>query len=230
MNEFILNYGQNGFLMALAMAPSIILGIIIYKKDVVEKEPLPLLIKLLFYGVLSVGIALLFELKAEDVFRLKNDVLGIFIKSFIFTALSEEGVKWLFLYFSCWRDKNFDYTYDAIVYAAFIALGFATVENVAFVMNHNQNFMVAIERGLITVPAHAFFGILSGYYLGLAKKYEQRLWVNKSRKALISSFVFPLLIHGLFDFTLYISTKANPVLPILLIIYLYITSIIKVTN
>ena len=46
MLDFIIKFGKTEFLILLAMLPGIILGIIVYKKDIVEKEPLKLLTEL----------------------------------------------------------------------------------------------------------------------------------------------------------------------------------------
>ena len=45
ISESLENNGRN-LLILLAMIPSIIIGIIVYKKDIVEKEPFSLLLKL----------------------------------------------------------------------------------------------------------------------------------------------------------------------------------------
>lgn len=232
MNNYILNYGIHSLYIMLALLPSIILGIIVYKKDLVEKEPVSMLIKLFLYGILSAGVALLIELNLESLFpnALNRDMINIFIRSFIIVAFTEELVKWAFNYISCYKNKEFNYTYDAIVYSVFIALGFATIENIIVILSNNGDFLLTIQRGLITVPAHAFFGVLSGYYIGKAKKYNNRGWYKKEKQYLMFSIIFPTLIHGLFDFLLFISNKTTMILPILLIIYLYITSYIKVSK
>lgn len=60
MANFIVNFGRTDILILFAMLPSIIIGFIIYKKDVIEKEPFILLVKLILFGVLSAGISLFF--------------------------------------------------------------------------------------------------------------------------------------------------------------------------
>lgn len=230
MTNFIMNYGKTDLLILLAMLPSIIIGFIIYKKDIIEKEPIRLLIKLFVFGMLSTGVALFLEIYAEKIFAfsLNPGVINVLFRSFIVISLSEELVKWLFTYVICWRDKNFNYTYDAIVYCVFISLGFATLENIIAVLSNDGGFALALQRGLITVPAHAFFGIISGYYMGLAKKCELRGWIRKSKKNLILSLILPVLIHGLFDSLLFMSSKLSLTLVTTLIIYLYFTSYSKV--
>lgn len=70
MVDFIVNFGKMDFLIILAMLPSIILGFIIYKKDVVEKEPVSLLIKLfLFGGCWLLALRYLLSFMVSECFR-----------------------------------------------------------------------------------------------------------------------------------------------------------------
>lgn len=230
MLDFIIKFGKTEFLILLAMLPGIILGIIVYKKDIVEKEPLKLLTKLLFYGVLAAGVALFFELYLEKFFDMFNfgKFINIFIKSFFVIGLSEEVVKWFITYYVCFNNKEFNYVYDAIVYTVFVAIGFASIENIIAILGNNFDISLALKRGLITVPAHIFFAILSGYYLGEAKKYQKRKWFKKYRRSLVYSITLPILVHGLFDVLLFISSNVSLVLSIILIVYLYISSYFKI--
>lgn len=230
MLDFIIKFGKTEFLILLAMLPGIILGIIVYKKDIVEKEPLKLLTKLLFYGVLAAGVALFFELYLEKFFVMFNfgKFINIFIKSFFVIGLSEEVVKWFITYYVCFNDKEFNYVYDAIVYTVFVAIGFASIENIIAILGNSFDISLALKRGLITVPAHIFFAILSGYYLGETKKYQKRNWLKKYKRSLVYSITLPILVHGLFDMLLFISSNVSLVLSIILIVYLYISSYFKI--
>lgn len=232
MANFIVNFGRTDILILFAMLPSIIIGFIIYKKDVIEKEPFILLVKLILFGVLSAGISLFFEINAEEIFYFTNDptIINIFFKSFIIIAFCEEFIKWLFTYVICWKQKDFNYTYDAIVYAVFISLGFATIENIIAILSNKGDFLLVIQRGLITVPAHAFFGIICGYYLGTAKKYQNRGWIKKSKKNLLLSIIMPVLVHGTFDCLLFMSNKISFSMAIVFILYLYYSSYVKVSK
>ena len=68
MTNFIINFGKTELLILLAMLPSIVIGFIIYKKDIIEKEPIKLLLKLFLFGILSTGVALFLEIYAEKIF------------------------------------------------------------------------------------------------------------------------------------------------------------------
>ena len=53
-----------------------------------------------------------------------------------------------------------------------VAMGFATIENVIFVMEGGVT--TGIVRMFSTVPAHATFAVIMGYYLGKAKFNEKK--------------------------------------------------------
>ena len=203
-----------------------------YKKDVIEKEPKKLLLILLIFGFLASGIALFFEDVNMNIISdfSKDTLLYNILNSFFVIALCEELSKWFFTYYFCWKNKAFDYVYDGIVYAVFVAIGFATIENILAAVSANMDFISIILRGVLTVPLHVFMGVISGYCLGISKKYKSRGWTKKMKIPLLLSIVLPILIHGLFDYLIYLSTKNAIVLSILLIIFLYYFCFSKISE
>jgi RsiW-degrading membrane proteinase PrsW (M82 family) len=112
-------------------------------------------------------------------------------------ALSEEGSKFFMLRVYAYRKKAFDDPFDGIVYAVMVSMGFATLENIGYVLQHGM--ATGIVRMLLSVPAHATFGILMGYHVGLAK-FDV---ANRSRHYFMALFL-PVLFHGTFDFFLFL--------------------------
>ncbi len=90
-----------------------------------------------------------------------------FFDSFFLAAIPEEISKWLVLYWIVWKSREFDEHYDGIIYAVFVSLGFALVENIMYVVNRGMG--VALIRAVLSVPGHGSFGVLMGYYFSLAK-------------------------------------------------------------
>jgi RsiW-degrading membrane proteinase PrsW (M82 family) len=99
-----------------------------------------------------------------------------------------------------WNDKNFDEYFDGIVYASFISLGFATVENIMYVMPGGIG--TGIVRALISVPAHFLFGVILGYFLSLAKFNS-----GKKGRYIIIGLLIAMAAHGLFDWLLMFSDR-----------------------
>lgn len=189
------------FMVYVAIIPSILLCLYVYYMDVVEKEPIRLLLTLFFVGILITLPTMYVEKMIISTFKLDTTSLqDSFFLAFFVVALVEESYKFFTLLASTWKNKEFDYKYDAIVYSVFISLGFATLENIYYV--YNSSLKVAIYRALISVPAHAFYAIAAGFFLGYAKEKANKHETKKMIIFLLLSFFVPILLHGLFDFLL----------------------------
>jgi len=186
-------------ILALAILPVIILASYIYKKDKYEKEPLSMLLKAFFLGILAIPLDILV------VGFINNLWVGetVFYQAFWEAGIPEEFCKWILFMLVIWRNKNFNEFFDGIVYACFIGLGFACIENIMYVFgteSFGDAFQTGVMRALLSVPGHFLFAVIMGYFLGLAKfRPEQR------QKYLILSYVCPVIAHGLFDYLLMLS-------------------------
>lgn len=212
------------YLLILAIIPSIVIGLYIYKTDKVEKEPKGLLFKLFLLGIVSTIITLivscLLELINIGSVPVGKNSLEWLIYSFVFVALIEESSKWIFSYKFPWRKKDFNYRYDAIVYAVFVSLGFATVENIFYALDFD--LMVIVTRGILTIPGHAFFAIFMGYYIGLAKQEEGIGNKKQERIYLLYSLLIPICLHGFFDYCLFMDNSISILIFFIFVISLYI--------
>ena len=187
--------------MIIAIIPSLILCIYVYKKDVIEKEPMPMLLTLFVLGVVVTIPASFMEQTLMTSLDIKpNGITECLIVSFLIVGLIEEGYKFIITYFGTWHNKNFDHVYDGIVYATFTSLGFATLENILYVLRTGTE--TALLRAIISVPAHAFYAIACGYYLGLSKFNYSIGNKRVGRLYKFLAFIVPILMHGIFDFLL----------------------------
>jgi len=182
-------------ILILALAPVFILLSYVYIRDKYEKEP----IKILFFALVAGALAVLPVLVVGQLLEYVKPVMGIrgtaFYTSFIEAGLVEEGFKFLALYLLIWRNPNFNESFDGIVYAVFVSLGFAAVENIFYVAE--GGYKVALVRSLTAVPAHAIFGIRMGFYFGIAHMYQE---IRTSY--LLKAFLIPVILHGIYDFML----------------------------
>ena len=218
---------MNYLVLFLSILPSILLGQYIYNKDKVEKEPGSLLIKLFLLGIVAVIITLALSLSLGEIFPILNaeredGYFKLFISTYIGVGVIEEGSKWLMLRLATWKNKNFTHIFDALVYAAFISLGFATVENVLYVIN--GGLTVAILRAILSVPGHFFFSIFMGYYYGLAKQADVVNNYKFKNKNMFLSFLVPVLVHGTFDYSLLTENYILILFYFIFVIFLYIKS------
>jgi RsiW-degrading membrane proteinase PrsW (M82 family) len=153
-------------LLALALAPILIILLYVYVKDKYDKEPLPLLLKSLLLGAL-ISIPVVFvEGALTSAWQGEFTIAHAGYTAFVVAGLTEELFKFIVLYWLIWKHKEFDEKYDGIVYAVFISLGFAAVENVLYVLEYGAE--TGYLRAFTAVPAHAFFGVVMGFYFALA--------------------------------------------------------------
>lgn len=183
-------------LLSIAILPVAGLLIFIYFQDKYQKEPIKSLLKAFFGGwlavVMDIGLVTTIEYSI-GLFPILPDT--VFYDSFLTAAIPEELCKFLIFMIFIWRDKNFDEYFDGIVYATFIGLGFACVENIEYVFMYG--FGAGVSRALFAVPGHFLFGVLMGYFLSLAK-----FTTEKRKKYIFLGLLFAIIAHGLYDWLL----------------------------
>ena len=117
---------------------------------------------------------------------------------FVFIGPIEEGAKVLAAWFLVFRWRVFDEPIDGFVYAAAIALGFASLENLLHLPN------LALPEQLartLTLPiTHSLFAAVWGFGVAHARLRMHpgpAFWLLQ-----IGSIVLAALLHGLYDFLL----------------------------
>ena len=198
--------GYFGILLLLAALPVVLILTIVYIKDR-NKEPMALLIKLFIAGFMSCGLVLIIsEMMAKFLPFMSGNLssksfIETFLYAFIGVALVEEFSKWLMTYSVGYNSKEFDELYDGIVYAIFVSLGFAFIENILYVIN-TSSVNTALIRAISAVPSHACDAIFMGYYLSMAKQYAIRGRHDLEKKCIMKSVFIPTILHGIYDFCL----------------------------
>lgn len=212
-------------LVLVAVLPSILLGWYIYKNDTQEKESAKLLTTLFIGGVLAIPLTLFIEFIMDFFTSVSGETGNIaetFIYAFIYVALAEEFSKLFFLKLYSWKNPEFDYLYDGLIYAAFVALGFATIENLLYVSQ--LGFATAIVRAITAVPGHFFDGIFMGYFYSKAKEAQVLNNKKMSYSYMVLSLFIPLVLHGLYDFLCFMGTDVFMIVFFIFVIILYIVS------
>ena len=206
-----------------AIIPILIIAIIIYNIDRFDREPIKLLAKVMLFGAL-ITIPVIFVERLLGHLPVFG-ITGNFFKAFIIAGLTEEVFKRGVVMKFAYNHPAFNEKLDGIVYCVFAALGFAAFENIMYVFSYQAiSPNIALFRGLLSVPAHTFFGVSMGYYLSLAK-YEQDF--IKRKRYLTLSVVIPVLFHGTYDFILFVGTPIMLLIFIPFVIYMWINGIKK---
>lgn len=148
-----------------AVLPAVFLMHYVYRHDRIEREPVGLLISLIWRGVLAALVAIVLELLGQlvlDASVSQDDPKYVLLLAFLVVAAAEEGAKIFFLHRRTWQDPNFNYRFDAILYAVFVSLGFAAFENVKYVFSYGLS--VALPRAILAVPGHMGFAVFMGIF------------------------------------------------------------------
>ncbi|MGH2453980.1 MAG: PrsW family glutamic-type intramembrane protease [bacterium] len=200
-------------LLALAVAPGVFWLWYFLAKDRLRPEPRALVRRVFFLGGTSAFAAGLIEVGALGAAGLSVDAgMPEALVAAAVIGLIEEGVKFSVVLVSAYRHTAFDEVLDGIVYAVTASLGFATVENLFYVLSGGVG--VGVARAVLSVPGHAFFGAVMGYYLGVAKfAARETLW-------LLSGLGLATLAHTIYDALVFSqSAYALAVIPFVLVLW-----------
>jgi RsiW-degrading membrane proteinase PrsW (M82 family) len=177
----VLLFGQAPFLSVLA-AVSVVPALAIFwyiRRIDGHREPWGTLAVTFLLGALLASFASAVNTIAGRVFAI-IPIVGIILFYFLVVGPGEELVKWLAIRLHAYDRPEFDAVIDGAVYGAAAGLGFATIENIAYI---GQNAALALETGMPVIsasipttfarslagPGHVLYSAIAGYYLGLAK-------------------------------------------------------------
>jgi protease PrsW len=190
-------------LLLLSLIPGIAIAGYIYRLDQYDREPRRYLLVSFLLGMASVLPALVLELAAKSIWgdpRAGDSILFYALNAFLMVGASEECSKFLMVRLYAYPKKAFNEPFDGITYSVVVAMGFATLENISYVQQHGMG--TAVLRMFLSVPAHGCFGVIMGYYLGLAKFSPE-----KSGTLIFKGLLLAILFHGSFDFFLFLQNN-----------------------
>lgn len=184
------------FLGLLALVPVAVILYVVYKKDH-DPEPFRTLKNTFLWGCLTVVSAFILEtLLVSD-----NPI----VENFLVIAPAEEIGKMAVIMLYIWKHKDFDDSFDAIVYSVMASLGFAAVENLAYVLGNGWS--VGIARAVFSIPGHASFAIFMGYFIGKAKTHFYYYRNSKMFTCLALALCSAIFVHGMYDFLLSLGSE-----------------------
>lgn len=183
-------------LFLLAIAPVVAIVWYIYHKDKYEHEPMSFLFVSFMLGVLcAVAVPFITGRMGWLTEGFEGRQMEIFLYSFVAVALVEEAAKFICLRYFMYYRKVFNEPLDGIIYGVMIGMGFATLENLYFVLE--GGWQTAVLRMFTAVPAHAVFGVVMGYYVGKAKYISERNLEYTAKALLVTVF-----LHGMYNYLL----------------------------
>ncbi|PIC68625.1 PrsW family intramembrane metalloprotease [Sporosarcina sp. P21c] len=180
-------------LLTVAIAPALALFSYLYLRKQIAKEPSKTLFHAFIYGAIMTFPILFIQHVFEEEHVFHNE----FFRNVLFTSSLEEFFKWIIIFILVYKTIEFEDAYDGILYGASVSLGFATIENILYLLSFGLN--TAFLRALLPVSSHALFGVVMGYYFGKAKFSV----ASEKAKWIVIAFLAPLLLHIFYNSILF---------------------------
>jgi len=122
---------------------------------------------------------------------------------------AEETCKFLAVRLLAYRSQYFDEPGDGLVYSAAASLGFASLENLLYILMFGPAVMIG--RAPLSTVAHVVFGSFWGYALGRQVSTDRALpWYRHGET--VAGIVVGAVVHGLFNVSLFLFWPAALVL------------------
>ena len=189
-----------GLLLLPVLLPILFWGIYHYHKDRHLPEPIGHLVLAFGLGLLSAAISRALyvalgwaSLRYDALALADGNTLGLLAYSMLAIGPIEELAKLLPFLVLALRLPEMDEPIDGIIYASFVALGYAAVENAMYL-----DYLTPAEaaaRGFAGPVVHMLFASIWGYTIGRAQLRGESLL-----RGLATGFLLAAGLHGLYDF------------------------------
>jgi RsiW-degrading membrane proteinase PrsW (M82 family) len=180
-------------ILLAAIAPCAFWLWLIYKWDKYKPEPKSLIIQTFFLGmVVVIPVAIIETLLYPNATQNPSSLSAAVYLAFIVVGVTEEAGKFFIVRRTIYYSPHFEEPADGLVYASAAALGFASLENVIYLLSFG--WQVILVRGLFSNLAHVLFSALWGYPLALGKlgmARKEYTWYGLAAS---------MIAHGAFDF------------------------------
>jgi RsiW-degrading membrane proteinase PrsW (M82 family) len=171
-----------------------------YYKDRHLPEPFGHLLLAFILGIASfwlgklmyAGLGLV-DLRFDAYVLAVRNPVGLFFYAVLAIGVIEELSKMVFFLLIILRFREFNEPIDGIIYASFIALGFATMENIQY-LQYVSGFE-AIARGFAGPLVHILFASIWGFYIGAAHLQRKPMLGT-----VLGALAITALLHGIYDF------------------------------
>lgn len=193
-----------------------------YHKDRHLPEPVGLLLLTFALGMLAVGISMalyaglgLIGLRFDAGDLANNSPMELIAYTMLAIGPIEEVSKLIPFLLIVLRFKEFDEPLDGIIYASFIGLGYAAVENWQYL-----DYLTPIEalaRGFASPVVHMLFASIWGLWIG-------RAYLNNRSvaKAAIAALAVAAGLHGLYDFVVILNPRHSLPIAALVIVAIWV--------
>ncbi len=204
--------------IALGFAPGFFWLWYLRHKDDLEPEPKLLVLRVFALGCLSTVPVLLLRGPLEDLLPLEAGSARNLADAFLLTAPLEESVKLAAFLIGVYWHRELDEPLDGVIYGTAAGLGFASVENVFYLVAFDSPGLVLV-RGFTATLAHVATTGAMGFCFGMAR------FTNLGRKPgwWAAGILIAVGFHGAYDYFLFDAPELRwvslaAVLPLMLVI------------
>ncbi|MEN8150403.1 MAG: PrsW family glutamic-type intramembrane protease, partial [Planctomycetota bacterium] len=195
----------------LGFAPGLFWLWFFRRKDDLDPEPKLAVLRVFFLGCLSTGAILLVRPLLESALLPAAGPQNPLVDAYVVTALPEELVKFAAFFFGAFLSREFDEPLDGIIYGVAAGLGFASVENVLYLVQ-TGNPSIVLLRGFTATLGHVAFSGLFGWFVARARFCPGR----RRRLEPLVGLLVAVGLHGTYN--LFLSLGDGPALLSLLVI------------
>lgn len=217
-------------ILLLSFSPGLFWLWYFYQRDKLEPEPKWLIIRTFLFGMAAVFPAGLIEWAAVEYIS----GITVAINIIIVAPIVEELCKYFSVRYTVYNHDEFDEPMDGIVYAAAAALGFASLENLGYVLSaywiddpeidaiYHTGMVVGVSatRAVMSVPGHVLFSAMWGYALGVTKCI---LYPRRTNAYISTGVVMSIILHSVFNLLLTVPLAV-------IFIFIYMIYIWKMLN
>ncbi len=189
-------------IVASAVAPALLLLWLAVAADS-RPEPPRVVLTAVALGAVAALIVGVIETGLTEIPVSANPLLGTIETTLFFVAIPEETSKIAIIAWIALRSREFDEPMDGVVYGTAVGLGFAALENIFYLAGDADWALLAIMRGLLTVPFHGALGAIAGAYVAMAR-FGGALGANnrdhhRRTRLLALAWLIPVVLHAAFD-------------------------------
>ncbi len=193
-----------------------------YYKDRHLPEPVAHLVLTFLLGMVAAAVSKglyialgWVSLRYDALLLADTSTIGLFAYSMLAIGPIEEFAKLLPFVLVVIRFEEFDEPIDGIIYASFIALGYAAVENILYLQYLTP--VEAVARGFASPVVHILFASIWGFTIGRAHLRGESLAIG-----ILKGFLLASICHGLYDFIVLQNSLIAPPIAAVLIVAIWI--------
>lgn len=209
---------SHALLLLPVLLPILFWGYYHYHKDRHLPEPVGRLVLAFVLGLAAAALSKALymalgwaSLRYDALALADGNMLGLFAYSMLAIGPVEEFAKMLPFLLLVLKFPEMDEPIDGIIYASFVALGYAAVENLMYL-----EYLTPVEaaaRGFAGPVVHMLFASIWGYTIGCAHLRGESLL-----RGVAGGFLLAAGLHGLYDFIVLQQTlNALPVAAVLIL-------------